>query len=223
MPIDVFSASCNVGELLLFGGITAVIAYFLGCLNGAIITSKYIFREDVRTHGSGNAGLTNFYRTYGTKGVVSVLAIDILKGIIATLIGGLIFGHFLGNPMLGKVLGMMFVLIGHLYPVTFGFRGGKGILTGVSAGLIVDWRVALIAFGVFLILVLLTKYVSLGSVLSLVAFLIALWCFHHNIVYEVIIAITVGLMIYAHRTNIDRLLHGTENKFSLHRKGGASK
>ena len=216
MPVDVFS-------VLLWGIITAVVSYFLGCLNGAIITSKYIFKEDVRTHGSGNAGLTNFYRTYGTKGVIGVLGIDILKGIVAAFIGGVLFGHFLGLPMLGKVLGMMFVLIGHMYPVTFGFRGGKGILTGVSAGLVVDWRVALIAFSVFLILVLLTRYVSLGSVLSLVAFLIALWYFHHNVVYEVIMAITVGLMIYAHRANIDRLLHRTENKFSLHRKGGTSK
>lgn len=201
----------------------AAIAYALGCLNGAIITSKYVFGEDVRTHGSGNAGLTNFYRTYGTKGVIGVLAIDILKGVLAAAIGGILLGHFLGMPMIGKLLGMMCVLLGHMYPVSYGFRGGKGILTGVSAGLVVDWRVALIAFAVFLLFACVTKYISLGSVLSLVTFLAALWGFHHSVTYEVMCAIPVALMIYAHRSNIDRLLHGTENKFSVHKKDGAAK
>ena len=209
--------------LLLPAVLTVVIAYALGCLNGAIITSKYIFKEDVRKHGSGNAGLTNFYRTYGTKGVVGVLAIDILKGVFAAAIGGMILGHFCGLPMIGKILGMMFVLIGHMYPVTFGFRGGKGILTGVSAGLVVDWRVALIAFSVFLVLAIITKYVSLGSVLSLAGYLAALWYYYHDPVYEIMTAIPICLMIYAHRSNIVRLIHGTENKFSFHRKDGAKK
>ena len=108
----------------------AVAAYLLGCVNGSILVSKCLFRDDIRTHGSGNAGLTNFYRTFGIKGVVGVLACDILKAVFAAALGGFLFGHFLGLPMIGKLVATIFVLLGHMYPVTFGFRGGKGCCPG---------------------------------------------------------------------------------------------
>ena len=149
-----------------------VSAYLLGCVNGSILVSKCLFRDDIRTHGSGNAGLTNFYRTFGIKGVVGVLACDILKAVLAVALGGFLFGHFLGLPMIGKLVATIFVLLGHMYPVTFGFRGGKGVLSGVSALMVIDWRVALIALGVFFVIVLLTRYVSLGSVCAAPTFLI---------------------------------------------------
>ena len=210
-------------QLLLPSVVTAVAAYFLGCVNGAILMSKYVFHDDIRTHGSGNAGLTNFYRTFGTKGVVGVLLSDILKAVFAALLGGFLFGHFLGMPMVGKLIGTTFVLLGHMYPVTFGFRGGKGVLSGVSALMVVDWRIALIALGVFFIAVLLTRYVSLGSVCAAPTFLICMWLFYHNVTFEVLGVIPAGLLVFAHRGNISRLLHGTENKFHLHRKGAGAK
>ena len=210
-------------QLLLPAVVTAVAAYFLGCVNGAILMSKYVFHDDIRTHGSGNAGLTNFYRTFGTKGVVGVLLSDILKAVFAALLGGFLFGHFLGMPMIGKLIGTTFVLLGHMYPVTFGFRGGKGVLSGVSALMVVDWRIALIALGVFFIAVLLTRYVSLGSVCAAPTFLICMWLFYHNVTFEVLGVIPAGLLVFAHRGNISRLLHGTENKFHLHRKGAGAK
>ena len=216
---------------------TAAIAYLLGCINGSILISKCVFRDDIRVHGSGNAGLTNFYRTYGTKGVVGVLACDILKAVLAAAIGGVLFGSeinaFAVNlifsvtqmqlVMFGKLWATIFVLLGHMYPVTFKFKGGKGVLSGVSALLLVDWRIALIALGVFLILVLLTRYVSLGSVGAALTFAIGLWCFYHNPILECLGAVSSGLVIYAHRANISRLIHGKENKFSLHRKEDGGK
>ena len=220
-----------LGPVMLAIG-TAALAYLLGCINGSILVSKYIFRDDIRTHGSGNAGLTNFYRTYGTKGVVGVLACDILKAMLAVLAGGVLFGSglnaFLVNlflsgvsqdelAMLGKLWATVFVLLGHMYPAMFQFKGGKGVLSGVSAVLLVDWRIALIALGVFFILVILTRYVSLGSVGAAVTFIIGLWCFYHNAVFECLGIIGGGLIIFAHRANISRLLHHNENKFTLHR------
>ena len=198
-------------------------AYALGCVNGSILVSKYIFGDDIRNHGSGNAGLTNFYRTFGTKGVAGVLLSDILKAVIAVLLGTFLFGYFLGLPMVGKLIAASFVLLGHMYPITFHFQGGKGVLSGVSALMVIDWRIALIALAVFLLVAALTRYVSLGSICAALTFLVCLWLFYHNVCFEVLGAIPAGLLIFAHRSNIKRLLHGTENKFSLHRKEDAAK
>ena len=197
---------------------TAALAYLLGCVNGSILMSKYVFRDDIRAHGSGNAGLTNFYRTYGARGIVGVFACDILKAVIAVVVGSMLFGYFFGAPMIGKLWATLFVLLGHMYPVTFRFKGGKGVLSGVSALLVFDWRIALIAIGVFFVLAVCTRYVSLGSIGAVVTFLICLWLFYHNVVFEGFGIIIGALMIYAHRSNVARLLHGTENKFTLHRK-----
>ena len=198
-------------------------AYALGCVNGSILVSKYIFGDDIRNHGSGNAGLTNFYRTFGTKSVAGVLLSDILKAVIAVLLGTFLFGYFLGLPMVGKLIATSFVLLGHMYPITFHFQGGKGVLSGVSALMVIDWRIALIALAVFLLVAALTRYVSLGSICAALTFLVCLWLFYHNVCFEVLGAIPAGLLIFAHRSNIKRLLHGTENKFSLHRKEDAAK
>ncbi len=198
--------------------LTVVVSYFLGCVNGSILISKYIFRDDIRTHGSGNAGLTNFYRTFGTKSVAGVLLCDILKAMLAVLLGGFLFGHFLGLPMLGKFIATGCVLLGHMYPVTFGFHGGKGILSGVSALLLIDWRIALIALAVFFLVAAVTRYVSLGSVCAVLTFWICLWPFYHEPLYMALGAVLAGLVIFAHRANVVRLLHGTESKFTLHRK-----
>jgi glycerol-3-phosphate acyltransferase PlsY len=198
--------------------VTAVAAYFLGCINGAILTARVLYHDDIRKHGSGNAGLTNFVRAYGSKGVAGVLLCDILKAVAAAALGGFLFGYFLGLPMIGKLLATTFVLLGHMFPVTFGFHGGKGILSGVSALLLVDWRIALISLGLFFVVVALTRYVSLGSICAVVTFAVCLWLFYHDVTLEVLGAIPAALVIFAHRANISRLLQGTESKFTLHKK-----
>ena len=114
--------------VLCLPGLAAMAAaYALGCVNGSILVSKYIFGDDIRNHGSGNAGLTNFYRTFGTKGVVGVLLSDILKAVIAVLLGGFVFGYFFGLPMVGKLAATSFVLLGHMYPVTFPWGKGRAV------------------------------------------------------------------------------------------------
>ncbi len=141
----------------------AIAAYFLGCFNGAVIVSKYILRNDIRNHGSGNAGLTNFHRVFGGGLTFVVILCDVLKAVLAVLIGSGLFGLCLENAVLGKYWAGLFCLLGHMFPCMFGFKGGKGILSGGTIAIMIDWRVALVVWGGFLILAALTRWVSLGS------------------------------------------------------------
>ena len=202
--------------------ITAVIAYFCGCFNGAVIVSKYILRNDVRNHGSGNAGLTNFHRVFGGPLTAVVILTDVLKAVVALLVGAAIFRRFVFNGadivVFAKYWAALFCLLGHMYPCMFHFRGGKGILSGGTIALMVDWRVALVVWGGFLILAVLTKYVSLGSVWAGASFPFISWFCFPNPIIVVLAFLLGGLMVWKHRGNIKRLVTGTESKFSLHRK-----
>ena len=150
----------------LWALVVAVAAYFLGCFNGAVIVSKYILRDDVRGHGSGNAGLTNFYRTFGGALTFVVILTDVLKAVIAILLGRYLFSFagFWELELLGKYWAALFCLLGHMFPCMFHFKGGKGILSGGTIAIMMDWRIAMVVWGGFLILAIVTKYVSLGSV-----------------------------------------------------------
>ena len=139
----------------------AVLSYLLGCINGAIATSHLFYHDDVRRHGSGNAGLTNFYRNYGAKCAIVVIAFDMLKAVGAVCLGGYFLGHLLGWGVIGKYFGALFCIIGHMFPVFYGFKGGKGILCSGTLLLLLDWRIALVGWGVFVVLWLTTRYVSL--------------------------------------------------------------
>ena len=202
-----------LGMLLL----VTVASYLLGCFNGAVIVSKYILRDDVRSHGSGNAGLTNFYRTFGGPLTAVVILCDVLKAVIAVLIGAWIFG-MMGNALLGKYWAALFCLLGHMFPCMFHFKGGKGILSGGTIALMIDWRIALVVWGGFLILAVLTRYVSLGSCWAAASFPFATWFVYQNTVLTVMAFFIGGLVLYKHRGNIKRLLTGTESKFTLHKK-----
>ena len=142
--------------------LAAIISYLLGNLNGAVIVSSIYAHDDVRTHGSGNAGLTNFIRTYGPKIAIFVILIDVGKGIISCFISGMLLAKY-GYYTEGVALGSLFVILGHTFPALLGFKGGKGILTGVTVACMLDWRMGLAVFGIFLVAYLLTGYVSLGS------------------------------------------------------------
>ncbi|MBP3319462.1 MAG: glycerol-3-phosphate 1-O-acyltransferase PlsY [Ruminiclostridium sp.] len=202
--------------------VTAVGAYFLGCSNGAVIISKYILRDDIRTHGSGNAGLTNFLRTFGGPWTLALIAIDVGKAVLAVWLGVQAF-HFVSWPGLelyGKYEAAMFCLLGHMFPCMFGFKGGKGILSGGTIALMLDWRLALLVWGGFLILTALTRYVSLGSVFAAAAFPVGTWLFvTHDPIIMAIATFLGVLVLWMHRANIKRLLTGTENKLSFHKKG----
>ena len=199
---------------------TAVIAYLLGNLNGAVIISHLVAHEDVRTKGSGNAGLTNFTRNYGASASVFVILIDVGKAAAACLVGGLLLGRF-GHYIDGVALGGLFVIVGHDFPALLGFKGGKGILSGVTVALMLDWRIGLFVFGIFLLAYALTKYVSLGSVLSSGAFGPIYALVHWG---EGWFPICVGfalsaLIVWMHRGNIVRLAKGEERKTNLLGKG----
>ena len=196
----------------------AAASYFLGCFNGAVIVSKYILRDDVRNHGSGNAGLTNFYRTFGGPLTFIVILCDMLKAVLSVLLGVWLLGGVF-TPEFGKYWAALFCLLGHMFPCMFGFKGGKGILSGGAIALMVDWRVALVVWGGFLLLAILTKYVSLGSTWAGASFPFATWfCFPDQPVVVVLAFLCGGLVVWKHRANIKRLLSGTESNFSLHRK-----
>ena len=202
-------------QLVLVAVITALASYFLGCFNGAVIVSKYILRDDVRNHGSGNAGLTNFYRTFGGPLTAVVILTDVLKAVLAVLLGQWLFG---GWYVLGKYWAGLFCLLGHMFPCMFHFKGGKGILSGGTIAIMIDWRIALVVWGGFLILTILTRYVSLGSLWAGASFPFITWYCYPDPVIVVLGFACGGLVVWQHRANIKRLLSGTENKFSLHRK-----
>lgn len=198
--------------------LTAAGAYLLGCFNGAVIVSKFILRDDVRTHGSGNAGLTNFLRTFGGPLTAVVILTDALKAILAVLLGVALLSGSYGADFAEYYAGL-FCLVGHMFPCMFHFKGGKGILSGGALALMVDWRVALVVWGGFLLLVLLTRYVSLGSIWAGCSFPFISWyCFPHQPMVIALAFVIGALVVWQHRSNIRRLLSGTENKLHLRRK-----
>ena len=203
--------------------VSAVVAYFLGCINGAILISKAIFREDVREKGSGNAGLTNFYRNYGVKGVLFVIGIDAAKAALAVLAGKILVGTLAGDALLGAYWGGLWVILGHTYPCTFGFRGGKGILCAGVLLIMLDWRIAVIGFGAFFAGVIASGYISLGSILAIISFPITTyWVFHkeeHFVLIMIFCVLAAASAFWSHRSNLKRLLTGKENKFHFHKKG----
>ena len=202
--------------------LTAVIAYFCGCFNGAVIVSKYILRDDVRTHGSGNAGLTNFYRTFGGPLTLVVILTDVVKAILAIWVGMILFRQMVVDDAfvvtLSKYWAGLFCLLGHMFPCMFHFKGGKGILSGGTIAIMIDWRVALVVWGGFLILAVLTRYVSLGSCWAGASFPFVTWFVFQSVTLTVLAVVIGGLILYMHRGNLYRLVTGNENKFSLHKK-----
>lgn len=207
--------------ITLMLALTAIIGYIMGSVNGSIIVSRFLFGSDVRRQGSGNAGLTNFYRTYGITGIVGVIAIDVLKGVLGTLIGGLLLN--LAAPAgfeaeftdVGRLVATFCVILGHVFPIFYGFKGGKGILTGVSCVFVVDYHAALIALVIFAIVVVATHYVSLGSVLSTLSVPVTLLANGFSGICMTLTIVSVALIVIKHAENISRLIHHKEPKISF--------
>ena len=192
--------------------IIAVCAYLLGSLSFAIIVSKLTLGKDIRNYGSGNAGLTNAYRTMGAKKTLLVLLGDIAKGAAAVSIGMVLAGP------VGKLTAGIFVILGHMFPLYFSFKGGKGVLVGAVMLAFFDWRVFGIAFLLFVLAVALTKWISLGSILGAISFPITTWAFYHDPILTAMAAGMAAAVIFMHRSNIGRILRGEENKFSFKSK-----
>ncbi len=209
-------------ELILRVVVVAVVAYFCGCFNGAVIVSKYILRNDVRQHGSGNAGLTNFYRVFGGPLAAAVIVMDVLKAVAAVLFGAWIIGGFApsfwGDELViyGKLWAGLFCMLGHAFPCMFHFKGGKAVLSGGIIAFMVDWRAGVIAWGGFLLLVLLTRWVSLGSIWGGGCFPFVIAFLYRDVLTTILALLCGGLLVAKHHANIKRLLSGTETKFTLH-------
>lgn len=201
----------------LFIAITVIAGYLLGNLNGAICASRAM-GDDVRTHGSGNAGLTNFIRSYGAGSSLLVILIDAGKAVVSCLLGGLLLKPYLGFQT-GSAIGGAAVMLGHVLPVFLNFRGGKGILSGFFIALITDWRVALVILAVFALVYLITGYVSLGSVLAALTFGVSFGVLHHDDPAVMLCGIFMSLLATVmHGPNIVRLFKGEEQKTNLFKK-----
>ena len=208
--------------LYLIAFLMALVAYLIGSISGAIIISKKVSGTDIRESGSKNAGTTNMLRVHGKKMAVLTLLVDVLKGVVAVLLGMLVdsvLKNYANGFLVGdmKYIAAIFAIIGHDFPIYFGFKGGKGVATSIGVALVLDWKVGLIIMIASLIIMATTRYVSLGSVIGAViypcivaAFMLGMNQF--NVVY-LACAIIIGLLIIVkHKSNIERLKNGTENK-----------
>ena len=206
--------------------IIALLAYAIGSINFSVILSKKMAGFDVREKGSGNAGSTNVLRTVGKKAAIITLICDVLKGVISILIAILVGKMFnnLNRELLVQIAGIA-VVLGHTFPVFFGFKGGKGVATSLGVLLMSNWQIGLICLVFALVLIITTKMVSLGSCGAAVLFpVLTLFINDHYtiltdgksgrvyLVYSILLALIV---LYNHRSNIKRILDGTENKIDL--------
>ena len=190
-----------------------VVPYLLGSINFAVVFSKTMHHDDVRTHGSGNAGSTNMLRTYGMKAAALTFAGDILKGVISTLLGLLILPYGTGFAYVSALCCML----GHAFPIYYGFKGGKGISVAFGSMMAGTPVITAAAFGVWLIVVGLTKYVSLASILAVAGYTVFTFISFavsgtYSIPHGVAAVVLPAIIIYAHRSNIVRLMNGTERK-----------
>lgn len=201
--------------------IVAIIAYLLGSISFSVIISKKMAGFDVRQKGSGNAGTTNVLRSVGKKAAIITLICDVLKGVVAVLVAYLVglMVKDLNNSLLIQIAGIA-VILGHTFPIFFQFKGGKGIATALGVLLMTNWNIGLICLVFALVLMILTRIVSLGSLAAAVLFPVlvifmpsqAYLVSGNYVIYSIIIAV---LVIFNHRANVKRLLNGTENKLDF--------
>lgn len=188
--------------------------YLLGSINFAVIISSKRYNDDVREHGSGNAGMTNMMRTYGRKAAVLTLAGDALKAIIASLLGYYAFG------LIGAHMAGFFCVFGHLYPIFFKFKGGKGVVTAAFSILMCNPIVFLILIVLFIVIVLIWRYISLGSIMCIMLYPLVLNGVDNVFaggsgIYMIFAFLTMVLVVAKHKDNIKRLLNKTESKFVI--------
>ena len=205
----------------------AVISYLLGSLNFSIIVSRALAKRDIREAGSGNAGATNMLRTYGKKFAVFTMIGDIIKVAVAILIAFLLLGAPLElvfkfadtkeavvTIIQYKEVAGFFCVLGHIFPLYFKFKGGKGVAACTGMVILVDWRIALILFVIFVLVVLISKMISLGSITIAVFYPLLIAVFYQNLILFLIAVMFAAIVIVAHRKNIRRIVKGTENKIS---------
>lgn len=205
-------------DFLIFG----VIAYLLGSIPTAVWVGKSYYGIDVREHGSKNAGATNTFRVLGKRPGTIVLLIDVMKGALAVLMPYFVLGSTIeeGRLIQIQLLTAMLAIVGHVFPLFAGFKGGKGVATSLGIIIGIHPPAAGICLGVFLLVFILSKYVSLGAIITAVAFpLLIIFVFHVDSIWLRGFSILLGsVVVITHKKNILRLLHGQENKMNLFKK-----
>ena len=207
---------------MVFNVITAIIAYLIGSVNFSVILSKKMAGFDVREKGSGNAGTTNMLRSVGKKAAALTLICDVLKGVVAILIAMFIGWAFKveNQALLVQIAGIA-VVLGHTFPIFFGFKGGKGVATSLGILIMSNWQIGLICLVFGVLLIVLTRMVSLGSCAAAVLFPVLTLFITDNyivsqgsgyLIYSIILAVIV---LFNHRSNIKRIMAGKENKISF--------
>lgn len=222
-------------SLILKCVLIGVVSYLLGSLNFSIILSEVVKKKDIRKSGSGNAGATNMMRTYGIKAAVGTMLGDIFKVAIGILVAFALLGvpmkYIFTNPadaaeiqrvMLYKEFAGLFCVLGHIFPLYFKFKGGKGVAACTGMVIIVDWRIALILFVIFVFVILISKWISLGSIVIAILYPVLIFVFYKNWILSLVALLFTAIVIIAHRENIKRLIKGEENKISLKNKKKSS-
>ena len=216
----------NILRILAACLLTALSGYLLGSILFGVLISKVLYNDDVRSHGSGNAGMTNVLRTYGKLAAVLTTLDDVGKSVAAVRLGRLLFTALLGgqtalDPVCGAYLAAIFCMIGHSRPLFFGFKGGKGVLVGAGAALATEPLVCAVLLGIFLVEFAITRIVSLGSIIIAALYPVAtlIHLLAHGADAATIAFSTVccdimaAMVIWLHRSNIERLKNGTEYRF----------
>lgn len=217
-------------RLVLSMILTAVVSYLIGSANFAIIICRLLYHKDIRDYGSGNAGMTNVARTFGRLPAILVTIGDFCKGALAMIVGHLLAmliggtGSFGDFPFYGAYIVAVCVMLGHCFPVFYGFRGGKGILVSAGVILILDPPILLVLLIIFLVVFFCSKIVSLGSITVAAMYPVLTLIFgflngHETVWWDTLTALLIGgFVIFLHRANIKRLLNGTENRFGGKKK-----
>lgn len=203
----------------------AAISYLLGSLNGGILVTQLLNNADIRESGSGNAGFTNVKRVYGAKSAAIVCVVDVVKTIVACGVGGFVVDQFTnGTYLAGALLCGLAAQLGHIFPVYYGFKGGKGFICGMTTILMADWRIFLVALAVLSAVTFFTKYVSLGSLCATLSYAVMFVILHNNDIGAYCIACALAVVVFiSHKANIKRLLSGNESKTYFFSKGKKEK
>ena len=199
---------------IICGIVCTVVPYLLGSINFAVIISTKNYNDDVRAHGSGNAGMTNMLRTYGKKAAALTLGGDALKAVISALVGYFMMG------LLGAYIAGFFCILGHMFPVFFKFRGGKGVVTAATSILMCNPIVFLALLILFVLIVYIWRYISLASVLCVLLYPLILsgvdtLLIGGSGIYMIFAILTAILVVIKHKDNIKRLIDGKENKLKF--------
>lgn len=192
--------------------LTFLIGYLLGSVNTSLIVGKF-YKVDVRQHGSGNAGMTNTLRTLGKLPAIFVIIGDVLKGVLACIIGNIILTDAVEiHDSFGAMVGGIGAILGHNWPVYFGFKGGKGVLTAFAVIMTTKPLIGLILLAFFILIVLITRYVSLGSIVAAMLFPAVSFFMEKEFIYIIFAGLIGLLVITRHKSNIERLINGKESK-----------